>query len=393
MIQRLIRYLLGYCVIEIKGLMPEKCINIMLSRGVPIWNIRRIGACVMRAAVGFGSLERARDAGISSGCEIIEKRRRGFPYLCMAIWRRKALLLGCLLIIAGSILTTRIVWTVEIEGEDRVAEADIRRILTENGLSRGAWIPDIERGRIEDALLLSMPDIAWAGLSIDGVNATMKVVEAVPVPPMEDLSQPRDIIAARDGRIERLIVLEGVAQVSEGDYVAKGQLLVSGTIYHEMNDVTRRVHAMAEVWIRTYYTGECLIPPQISGLIPTGESAKVWYLIHKEKEKERRLAGRVPEYHLCAVEDAAIGPALFGWRLSVRHYREMEREKADPAEWEAALRSAERETYAEVIAAIPPGVKIIDKMTRYDMISDGGVRLSVWVQVMEDIALPVDIGG
>ena len=38
-------------------------------------------------------------------------------------------------------------------------------------------------------------------------------------------------------------------------------------------------------------------------------------------------------------------------------------------------------------------MKIIDKMTRYDMISDGGVRLSVWIQVMEDIALPVNIGG
>lgn len=392
MIQRLFRYLLGYCVIEIRGLMPEKCINIMLSRGVPIWNIRRIGACVMRAAVSFGALSQARDAGMVSGCEIVETRKRGLPYLGMRMWRRKALMLGCLIILAGCVLTTRIVWTVEIEGADRVAEEDIRRVLTENGLTRGAWIPDIDRSRIEDNLLLRMPDIAWAGLSIDGVNATMKVVETVPVPPMEDLSMPRDIIAGREGLIERMIVLEGAPQVREGDYVAKGQVLVSGTIYHETNDVTRRVHAMAEVWIRTYYTDECLIPPQKSGLIPTGESAKVFYLVNKEKEKEKRLAGKAPKYHLSAIEDVPIGPAIFGWRLYMRDYREMEREKTDPAEWEAALRSAERETYEKVIAAIPPGVKIIDKMTRYDMISDGGVRLSVWVQVMEDIALPVDIG-
>lgn len=392
MIQRLIRYLLGYCVIEVRGLIPEKCINIMLSRGVPIWNVRRIGSRVMRAAVSLGALSRAREAGAASGCETVEKRKRGFPCLCMRMWHRKALILGCLIILAGCILTTQIVWTVEIEGEDRVAEEDIRRVLTENGLRQGAWIPDIDRGRIEDNLLLCMPDIAWAGLSIEGVNATMKVVETVPVPPMEDLSQPRDIIAGRDGLIERMIVLEGGPQVREGDYVAKGQLLVSGTIYHEMNDVTRRVHAMAEIWIRTYYTDECLIPPQVSGLIPTGESAGVLYLTNKEKEKERRLAGRVPEYHLSSIEDTAIGPPLFGWRLIMRRYREMEREKTDPAAWEATLRSAERETYEKVIGTIPPGVKIIDKMTRYDMISDGGVRLSVWVQVMEDIALPVNIG-
>jgi|GEM_PF-3899925 len=392
MIQRLMRYLLGYCVIEIRGLMPEKCVNIMLSRGVPIWNIRRVGACVMRACVAFGSIHRARDAGAASGCEIVEKRKRGLPYIGMRMWRRKALILGCLVIIAGCVLTTQIVWTVEIEGADRVEEADILRVLAENGLTQGAWIPDIDRNRIEDKLLLAMPDIAWAGLQIDGVNVTMKVVEAVPVPPVKDLSVPRDIIASRSGLIERMIVLDGMPQVQEGDYVAKGQVLVSGTIVHE-NGVTRRVHAMAEVWIRTYYTDECLIPPQKSGLIPTGESVKVFFLINKEKEKEKRITGRVPVYALSSIEEETIGPELFGWRLCMRHYLEMEREKTDPAEWEKTLRTAERETYRRVIAAIPPGVKIIDKMTRYDMISDGGVRLSVWVQVMENIALPVDIGG
>ena len=355
MVQRLLRYLLGYCVIEVRGLMPEKCINIMLARGVPIWNIRRIGACLMRACVGFGALLRARDAGAASGCEIVEKRHRGLPYICMRMWHRKALLLGCLMILAGCILTTRIVWTVEIEGEDRVEEEDIRRVLMENGLKQGAWIPGIDRSRIEDKLLLAMSDIAWAGLQIDGVNATMKVVETVPVPPMEDLSKPRDIIAGRDGIIERMIVLEGAPQVQEGDYVAKGQMLVSGTIYHEANDVTRRVHAMAEVWIRTYYTDECLIPPQVSGLIPTGESAKVLYVQNREKEKERRLAGEVPEYHLCSIEDTAIGPALFGWQLYMRHYREMEREKTDHAKWEETIRQAERETYRRVLATIPRG--------------------------------------
>jgi len=393
MIQRLLQYLLGYCVIDVRGLMPEKCINIMLSRGVPIWDIRRVGACVMRASVAFMALPRVREAGRATGCEIVEKRWRGLPYIGIRMWRRKALLLGFLLILAGCILTTQIVWTVEIEGEDRVAEEDIRRILTESGLTQGAWIPDIDRRQIEDRLLLAMPDIAWAGLQIDGVNATLKVVESVPVPPMEDLAQPRDIIAGRAGLIERMIVLEGVPQVKEGDYVAKGQVLVSGTIYHEMNDVTRRVHSMAEVWIRTYYTGECLIPPQKSGLIPTGESVRVWYLTNEEKGIERRLVGRAPEYRLCAIEDMDAGPSLFGWRLTARSYREMVREKSDPDEWAATLRQAERETYRRLLSTIPPGVKIIDKTTRYDMISDGGVRLSVWVQVMENIALPVNTGG
>lgn len=393
MIQRLFRYLLGYCVIEIKGLLPEKCVNIMLARGVPVWDIRRAGACVMRAAVAYHALGRAREAAQQSGCVIVEKRRRGLPYLCVRMWRRKALLLGCLLVLLGSAVSTRIVWTIEIEGTEKIEEEDIQRILTRCGLKQGAWIPGIDRKQIEDKLLLAMPGIAWAGLSIDGVNATMKVVEAVPVPPMEDRSVPRDIIAAREGIIERMIVLEGAAQVKEGDYVSKGQLLVSGTIYHERNDVTRRLHSMAEVWIRTYYTGECLIPPQKSGLVPTGESARVLYLSQKDTGREHRIAGRVPEYRLRAVEDEPIGPVLFGWRLTLRHYREMEREKADPAEWSKTLKEAEQRTYREVLAALPERVKIIDKTTRYDMISDGGVRLSVWVQVLEDIALPVNIGG
>jgi similar to stage IV sporulation protein len=238
---------------------------------------------------------------------------------------------------------------------------------------------------------LAMPEIAWAGLQIDGVNVTMKIVEAVPVPPMEDMSEPRDIIARRDGLIERMIVLEGVPQVKEGDYVAKGQLLVSGTIYHEMNDITRHVHAMAQVWIRTYYTDECLIPPLESGLIPTGETAEIVYLTHNEKE--HRLFGKAPAYHLSSIEETAIGPALFGWQLNMRRYHEMEREKQDPAEWARTLREAEKETYRRALSKIPAGVKVIDKTTRYDMIKDGGVRLSVWVQVMEDIALPVNTGG
>lgn len=391
MVKRLIRYLLGYCTVEIRGLMPEKCINIMLARGIPVWNIRRIGACVMRAAVAFGALDKAHSAATASGCELIEKRRRGIPQMLKRLWRRKALLLGCLIVITGSVMTTRVVWTLDVVGEDRVEEEDIRRILTQNGLSQGAWIPSIDRDAIERNLLLAMPEIAWAGLQIDGVNATMKIVEAVPVPPMEDMSEPRDIIARRDGLIERMIVLEGVPQVKEEDYVAKGQLLVSGTIYHEMNDVTRHVHSMAQVWIRTYYTDECLIPPQESGLIPTGETGEVIYLTHKEKE--HRLFGKAPAYHLSSIEETAIGPALFGWQLNMRCYHEMEREKQDPAEWTRTIKEAEKETYRRALSKIPAGVKVIDKTTRYDMIKDGGVRLSVWVQVMEDIALPVNTGG
>ena len=60
-------------------------------------------------------------------------------------------------------------------------------------------------------------------------------------------------MAAKDGIIHKMIVLDGQAVAEPGQTVKKGQLLVSGIIDHPDTIGVRYVHSMGQIMARTWY--------------------------------------------------------------------------------------------------------------------------------------------
>ena len=93
--------------------------------------------------------------------------------------------------------------------------------------------------------------------------------ERVPVPDSRDPQEIRNLVASRDGQIEVLEVYEGIAMVSRGDTVQKGDLLVSGAIPSEQVG-TRYVASDARILARTWKTGTIEAKRVATAQWPTG---------------------------------------------------------------------------------------------------------------------------
>ena len=155
-------------------------------------------------------------------------------YLCRFI-AHPGLLLGIALSLALCILSSSFVWQVRIVDGDGIDTEGLLSDLEAAGLSVGERWSDIDRAGIEARLLAISDDVGWITFERRGLVAEIKARPKVSVP--ED-AEPlySNIVADRDCIIEQISVRRGVACVSVGQTVSKGQILISGVM--EVNGTT-----------------------------------------------------------------------------------------------------------------------------------------------------------
>ena len=181
----------------------------------------------------------------------------GLPFLLWRLRGRAGLLFGAVCAVFLFLLSQRFVWSVRVEGNERLTAGEIRRELAEQGLSVGSYVPSLQMSEIETRVLLCSNDLAWLAVHMDGTVAKVQVVERGTAP--EKTDRPANLIAARDGQIEGLELYRGRAVVEIGQAVRAGELLVSG-VYDSATVGYRYTRASGRVLARTERVIEVEIP-------------------------------------------------------------------------------------------------------------------------------------
>jgi len=236
-------------------------------------------------------------------------------------------------------------------------------------------------------MLIEVPELSWISIEMKGTKAIVRVVETTKAPEIIDRETPCNIVAAKDGIIERIITLEGEPLVNKGDTVRQGQLLVSGIIEHPDTGITRRVHAMAQVMARTWYEGRSHVSFEEVSRVRTGNK-----VVHKSYEINGWNLSINPDdipFKQYEVEEkrspvVGIGQVLPFYTV-IKEYYEI---KNIPVEdrIDLMIRKAEEKAWQDAQKKIPSGAKIIDKQFKYDMIKEEGIDAVIYVEVLEDIA-------
>ena len=211
---------------EVSGAEPERFLNALADAGTAYWNAERADAFTLRLSIYSRDIGVAEALARRSQCELRRLRLRGAPALAALARRRYVLLAAgalCFALVAASSL---FVWEIEVEGAESVPEGEILRALAGAGAAPGAFWPGWDAGAIANSVLLDVPELAWAGLSVSGSRAVLRVRERIPEPVIIDGSGR--VTASTTGIIERMEVFSGRALVSEGDAVCAGETLVEG---------------------------------------------------------------------------------------------------------------------------------------------------------------------
>ena len=248
-------YIRGYAIICVTGFSVERFINLAVNHGIFIWDVcLEKNKVVMKARIK--SEDDLKECGIKTGCRFEIIGEYGLPVFLKRCFSRKIYAVGLLAFSLIMYVMSSFIWTVRIEGNERLQTEDITESCRERGIAPGRFKAGLDLYEIGESLMLEYKDISWIALNVEGTGVTVKIVETIPETQYVEREKPTDVIASSDGKIVKMAVSQGTPLVKEGDEVKKGDVLVSNAVALKDGEVQtggKYVCAAAEVYAEKNY--------------------------------------------------------------------------------------------------------------------------------------------
>ncbi|OUN24850.1 sporulation protein YqfD [Pseudoflavonifractor sp. An85] len=269
--------LLGYAVIQVTGAFPERFLNLCAQNRCAFWRLHWLDNNTLQVRVYLADLTQLEDLAQRAGCEMEVLSRRGGTAQARRLSKRWGFMAGLVLCVLAVSILSQFVLVVEVVGNEEVPSAVILTQLERLGVHPGVYAPSIVQKEVANEALTAMPELAFLAINVYGTRVVVQVEEAERKPELLDESTPADIVAAADGIIEDIQTSAGEPLFADGDIVAKGEVLISGTIpLYEQNiekpyagDLV--VHATGTVTARTWRTLEERLPLTVPTKVYDGE--------------------------------------------------------------------------------------------------------------------------
>lgn len=259
MIFSILHYLRGFLVLQLHGACLERFINLCVRHGIYLWNIRKESDTRATANVSIRGFFHMREAARKTKTRVRILRKRGLPLFLHRHRKRRAFIAGILLFSLILTLLSSFIWTIEIDGTEKIDKNLLRNALRSCGLDVGVLKYTLKASDIKDDMLREIPALSWLWVEVRGTRAFVHVREKTPKPEIVPAHLPANIVADRDGVIVSCTAARGTARVQEGDTVQKGTLLISGTV-ETKHGGTLLVHAEGVVRAKTWRSASGTFP-------------------------------------------------------------------------------------------------------------------------------------
>ena len=249
--------------IKIEGFRIDRLLDKAMKRGLDVRNIRIISP--LQAVCWVTPQDLAELKKMAKALyKITEEEHRGPEYRVRKFIRTPLKVAGVVVVLALVISQSFFVKTIEVSGYKAIPETLLRECLSESGVSEGAYRPAIDWNAAENHVYETFPQITWLQLVYDGRKVFLNISESESPIVTEEFSREEErkytnIVASRSGYIETVSIYRGMLLVEEGEFVRKGQVLVSvyvptePTVYEEDWPKSYYVRCSGEIWAKVPY--------------------------------------------------------------------------------------------------------------------------------------------
>lgn len=263
----------GCVIIQIRGQRAERLLNLLGSAGIPVRNLQRTDSTTLVCTIPAKYFKQLHLLRRGTSCNVSILRRLGVPFFLLRAKRRRVLLLGTPLLLGLAIFLSTRVWKITVTGCQKVPESVVLRALEQKGIGIGCSRTILEDlYGLSDSVQVYDDRIAWAGLSLQGVLLTVKVIEAKDDIYTLDKTVPCDVVAVKDGVISRVEALNGKTDFEPGMPVLAGDIVIKGDITREDATEPLYVHAMGNVIAYIRYEATATALPVDDGDADTGRT-------------------------------------------------------------------------------------------------------------------------
>ena len=280
--RKLMNYLRGMVVLRLTGPFPERLVNLCAQEGIDFWGMEWLDEHTVRFTTRRRTIGLLEELAGRAGCVVERESSRGLPDFLLRFRTRYTFLLGLLFALCAVGFLSRFVLTIRVSGNQEVPSAVILSQLRQLGVRPGVYGPSLDCKQLAQEALSELEDLSWMALNLQGTRLEVVVREAVKTPERVDESGYFHIVAQADGVVTHVEPEQGDAVVQEGDVVAKGDILISGTVtmeppkYSDMPNRYYQTHARGRVWARTWRFLTAVIPVEAGVKDYTGAEKNVW---------------------------------------------------------------------------------------------------------------------
>ncbi|MBR5230378.1 MAG: sporulation protein YqfD [Firmicutes bacterium] len=261
--------------VRIEGFKVERLLTEASSAGILMKNIRRISDAETEGWIAERDYKRLKKIG-GSLYRITVVNRQGPEYSIRMAWSKPATCCGAALAAVIVTIQSLFIASVKIDGYKAIPEDSLRICLKQSGIYEGAYRPEIDWEKARENIRETFPQITWIQLVYDGRTAILNVAETDGkilsseagegsdsfVPLVREETVYCDIIADYSGYIESINTLWGRAMVEAGDFVKKGDVLISGSI--PIEPTTFEENPPSEYYVKSRGEIKALIPYRLT---------------------------------------------------------------------------------------------------------------------------------
>lgn len=226
----MVDWMKGRVEVELHGGDVARFLNEVLSAKLALANIRWTSSEVVRFEVSLAQYFALKKYIRVAGSKMRLIRKEGFPFLLNRIEKRIWFSVGVALFFSIIFVLSSLVWTVEVEGNERIPKDEIIAAAKAEGLYPLQWSFRLQdTDIISKSLVNAIPGTNWIGVVKEGTKVKIQVVEMT-IPEVQEKYSPRHLVATNDAVITYIIAEEGKPLVRKNNRVKKGQTLISGII-------------------------------------------------------------------------------------------------------------------------------------------------------------------
>ena len=368
-------YIRGYYTIIVEGLGIEQFLNHLRRNKVYVYDVRRIESTKVEFKVARRDLKGVKELYRGSNFDIKVKHRTGIPFLIKRIYKYKAMWICAFLSLFLLMATSQFVTDVYIQTPEGIKKEELRKEFSKVGVKPGVYKKSIDRKEVRDYIMSKFDDVAYVSINVKGTNIFVTVTKKAESLKSTDESNYCNIIALKNGIIEKVIPRSGKQIAQKGDIVQKGDVLLNGS----------NNRSIPEVWATTFYESKKSANYIDLKQVKTGEKKKIrTYFFYDNKLTFRKKI----KYDKYVVENTekkiSIGNYTFPIKVQTSVFYETKEVKVKKSKQEIK-EELSKKALKELEYMIPVSARIIDVKHSYK-INKNILEYVITVQTSENIA-------
>ncbi len=252
-------FLKGYVIIETDGRSGPRLLSRCTDSGIRVYNVQT-GKTMTFTVSGADFINVAKQSR-KEKIKIRIVKKCGLKYVLHRYRKRTFFAAGAVFAVIFFAVSTQFLWSVEVDSDKDISEAEVKQKLEEIGVKPGALIARLPKpAEIKEYLMTSFENVPWAWAYINGVRAKVVIHEGTLPPDIADEDENCDIVARCDGFVVSVSAKKGAAAVVPGNAVNAGDVLISGYVVSGDGERGYEVHADGEVLALTHREKTAVYP-------------------------------------------------------------------------------------------------------------------------------------